>query len=67
MKEPILKSRKFWYSMGASLSVLAALGICGFGHIPELTGATALAAIGAAWGLSVHHQGGVDKIQAGKE
>lgn len=58
----ILKSRKLWYSACASASVTLALYVCGTFHIPDLTGAAALAAIGAAWGLSVHHQGKLDVL-----
>lgn len=66
MNESILKSRKFWYSISASGTILAGLWVCGTYHLPDLTGAAALAGIAAAWGLSVHHQGAVDKIEAGK-
>lgn len=60
--ESLWKSRKFWYSVTASIFILIGLSICGYFKIPDLTGASALAGIAAAFGLAVHHQGGVDKI-----
>ena len=58
---PVLRSRKYLWSCTCAAGVLIVCAMQAWGHLDVQTSISAIGAMGLAFGLAVHHQGGVDR------